>query len=234
MVERDGVTAVVTPSAPTQSILNCVVWRDLDGLVRQLDRLAAAYAAAGVTDWMVWVPPGDAAAAARLRDAGHELEYEPLAMWLELDRLRAPAPGGPPVALRRDGDPRAIATLNERANGEPPGAFGRALDGLDGRGDGRFRCWLAEVEGRPAAGLITFDDGDRCMVQWVATDPPLQRRRVAGRLLHAALRDARARGLRRSVLEASAEGERLYAGLGYVGLGRLGMWRRARPAAVLP
>lgn len=232
MLERDGVTAIVTPSAPTQSILNCVLWRDLAALERQLDALAAAYAAAGVADWMVWVAPGDAAAAARLRAAGHELEYETLAMWLALDRLRPPAPGGPPCALRRDGDPRTIATLNERANGEPEGAFGRALDGLDG--DGRFRCWVAEVEGRPASGLVTFDDGDRCMVQWVATDPVHQRRRLAGRLLHAALADARERGLRHAALEASVEGERLYAGLGFAGLGRLGMWRRARPRAALP
>lgn len=231
LLERDGVTAVLTPSAPTQSILNCVLWDSLDALAASLDELTGAYAEAGVTHWMVWTTPGDDAAVALLRDAGHVLEYEPLALRLELDALRDPPAGGPAFAVDRDADPVAITTLNERANGEPDGAFGSAFAGL---ADPRFHRYAAVFEGRPAACLVTFDHDTNCMVQWVATEPVQQRRRFAGRLLHAALLDARARGMTSTTLESSSEGRRLYAGLGYEPLGALGMWLREGPPARLP
>jgi GNAT superfamily N-acetyltransferase len=232
VVEHDGVTAVLTPSAPTQSILNCVLWDGLAELEAALEPVAAAYAEAGVTHWMVWTTPGDDAAVALLRAAGHVLEYEPLALRVELaDELRAPRPGGPDFELDRDPDPSEITTLNEVANGEPPGAFGSAFGGLR---DPRFRRWVARLDGRPAACLVTFDEGDNTMVQWVATDPLQQRRRLAGRLLHAALADARERGMRSATLESSSEGERLYGGLGFRSLGRLGMWLREGSPAGLP
>lgn len=231
VLEDDGVTAVLTPSAPTQSILNCVLWDSLDALAASLDELASAYAEAGVTHWMVWTTPGDDAAVALLREAGHVLEYEPLALGLSLDALREPAPGGPPFEVDRDADPVAITTLNERANGEPDGAFGIAFAGL---GDPRFHRYAALLDGAPAACLVTFDHGTNCMVQWVATEPVQQRRRLAGRLLHAALLDARARGMTSTTLESSSEGRRLYAGLGYEPLGALGMWLRDGSPAGLP
>lgn len=223
VLERDGVTAVLSPSAPGQSILNCVLWDSLGALEAQLPGLAAAYAEAGVTRWMVWTAPGDEAAAALLAAAGHELEYEPLALRLELGALRDPPAGGPAFAVDRDADPLAITAINERANGEPDGAFGSAFAGLR---DARFHRYAAVLDGEPAACLVTFDHGTNCMVQWVATEPLQQRRRLAGRLLHAALLDARARGMTSTTLESSSEGRRLYAGLGYEPLGTLGMWLR--------
>jgi GNAT superfamily N-acetyltransferase len=231
VLERDGVMAVLTPSAPAQSILNCVLWDDAAALAAQLEPLARTYADAGVTHWMVWTRPGDDEVVRLLRAAGHELEYEPLALRIELSQLRAPPSGGPQFELDRDADPRAITTLNERANGEPDGAFGTAFAGLC---DPRFGRWVACLDGRPAACLVTFDEGPNRMVQWVATEPVQQRRRLAGRLLHAALLDARERGLSSSTLESSSEGERLYRGLGYEPLGRLGMWLRADPVGALP
>lgn len=230
VLERDGVTAVLSPSAPTQSILNCVVFDGLDALGEHLPELTAAYREAGVTHWMVWTRPGDEEGPRLLRAAGHLLEYEPMAMALDLDDLREP-PAGPGFAIDRDPHPAELATLNERANGEAPGSFGTALAGLR---EPAFRRWVAVVEDRPAACLVTFDHGDECMVQWVATDPEHQRRRLAGRLLHAALVDARERGMRRTTLESSYEGQRLYEGLGYAPLGRLGMWLAGDPPAELP
>lgn len=220
VVERDRVVAYVVPSAPTQSILNCVVHDDLGALARELSALASLYRDAGVTHWMAWTLPGDDAAAELLRDAGHLLEYEPMAMGLALDALAAPGEG-PLFRLDRAPHPVEITSLNERANGELPGTFGTAFAGLR---EPCFHRYAAVVDGRPAACLVTFDDGDNCMVQWVATDPDHQRRRYAGRLLHVALNDARERGMRTSTLESSYEGQRLYEGLGYAPLGRLGMW----------
>lgn len=230
VIERDGLTAVIAPSAPTQSILNCVVFERLDALRAHLPELTAAYRDAGVTHWMVWTRPGDEEGPRLLREAGHLLEYEPMAMALDLDALREP-PGGPPFAIDRDPHPVEITTLNERANGEAPGAFGAAFAGLR---EPAFHRYLAVHDGRPAACLVTFDHGEECMVQWVATDPDHQRRRLAGRLLHAALRDARERGMRLSTLESSYEGQRLYEGLGYVARGRLGMWLCGEPPVELP
>lgn len=229
VVDRDGVTAFVVPSAPTQSILNCVVHDDRSALADALVPLAGLYRDAGVTNWMAWTLPGDEQTPALLRDAGHLLEYEPMAMALSLDALQ-PAGEGAPFALDRDPHPLEITTLNERANGELPGAFGTAFAGLRER---CFHRYAANVDGRPAACLVTWDHGDNCMVQWVATDPGAQRRRIAGRLLHAALLDARERGMRTSTLESSYEGQRLYEGLGYVPLGRLGMWLSEEPHPVL-
>jgi GNAT superfamily N-acetyltransferase len=232
VLELDGVTAFLTPSAPTQSIVNCVVFDRHDALRAALPRLADAYAAAAISHWMVWTLPGDEEGPRLLEAAGHMREYEPMAMALPLDELapeRAPAADdGAPPAIDRDPHPVEITTLNERANGELPGAFGTAFAGLR---QPCFHRYVARVDGEAAACLVTFDHGANTMVQWVATDPAHQRRGIAGRLLRAALLDARARGQATSTLESSYEGERLYAGLGYRPLGRLGMWLWDGPLA---
>ncbi|MCW2954596.1 MAG: GCN5-related N-acetyltransferase [Conexibacter sp.] len=229
VIELDGATAFLTPTAPTQSIVNGVICDSAHALAAHLDDVTAFYRAAGVSHWMVWTAPGDAASAARLRAAGHLCEYEPQAMWLALDELREPPadPDAPPFELVREPHALEIAILNEHANGLPAGAFGAAFAGLRDR---RFHRYLARVAGAPAACLVTFDHGGDCIVNWVATAPAAQRRRLAGRLLHAALRDARERGARSSTLQSSYEGERLYEGLGYVAKGRLGMWLSGSPA----
>ena len=233
VLELDGVTAFLTPGAPTQSIVNCVVFDRHDALRAALPRLADAYAAAAISHWMVWTLPGDEQGPRLLEAAGHMREYEPMAMALALDEL-APEPelseraGAAELTIDRDPHPVEITTLNERANGELPGAFGTAFAGLRKR---CFHRYVARVDGVAAACLVTFDHGANTMVQWVATDPAHQRRGIAGRLLRAALLDARARGMRSSTLESSYEGERLYAGLGYRPLGRLGMWLWDGPLA---
>lgn len=230
VVELGGVTGFLTPSAPTQSILNCVVFDDHDALAAGLDPLGAEYRSAGVTHWTVWTRPDDDDGAALMRAAGHILEYEPMAMALALDELREPG-DGPPFRLDRDPHPVEITMLNERANCELPGSFGTAFAGLH---EPCFHRYVAHAEGRPAACLVTFDHGENCMVQWVATAPDLQRRRFGGRLLHSALLDARERGMRTSTLESSYEGQRLYEGLGYEPLGRLGMWLNGDSPPELP
>lgn len=227
VIERDGLTAFLSPTAPTQSILNCVIFDDHAALTDGLEPLAEVYSAAGVSHWMVWTTPGDEEAVRLLERAGHIREYEPMAMAVRLDAVKEPPPGIP-FTVDRAPHPVEITTLNERANGELPGAFGTAFAGLR---DPRFHRYLARVDGRPAACLVTFDHGDNCMVQWVATEPAQQRRGIASRLLAGALRDARERGMTTSTLESSYEGEEVYERLGYDGLGRLGMWLWDGPAA---
>ncbi|MDO8211879.1 GNAT family N-acetyltransferase [Conexibacter sp. CPCC 206217] len=229
VIEHDGLTAFMTPSAPTQSIVNGVLFDDVAALGARLPELARAYRAADVTHWMVWTMPGEQPAAELLRAAGHLAEYEPMAMSLTLTQLVDPAAPDVHVTLDRDPHPLEITTLNERANGEAPGAFGTAFAGLRDRS---FHRYVARVEGRPAACLVTFDHDGDCMVNWVATEPRLQRCGIGQWLAHAALLDARERGMRTATLQSSYEAERLYERLGFVAHGRLGMWLWDGPATV--
>lgn len=231
VIELDGVTAFVIPSAPTQSIVNGVLFDDVAALAASLGALREAYRAAGVTNWMVWTMPGEREAGELLRDAGHVREYEPMAMALTLSELVAPSAPAVPVAIERDPHPLEITTLNERANGELPGAFGTAFAGLRAA---VFHRYMARVDGRPAACLVTFDHERDCVVNWVATEPSMQRRRIGGALLHAALTDARERGMETATLQSSYEGERLYGGLGFRPHGRLCMWLAGDAPPALP
>src|SRR3954447_14471840 len=62
VLQLDGVTAAITPAAPHRSVLNGVVVEDFARLPDQLDTIAAAYEAASVKAWTVWVPEHEAAA----------------------------------------------------------------------------------------------------------------------------------------------------------------------------
>ena len=77
---------------------------------------------------------------------------------------------------------------------------------------------------------MTFDHDGDCIVNWVATEPRLQRRGIGLALAHAALRDARERGNATATLQSSYEAEQLYARLGFAAHGRLGMWLWDGPA----
>jgi GNAT superfamily N-acetyltransferase len=231
VIEHHGVTAFVTPSAPRQSIVNGVLFDDVAALGEHLPQLTAAYRAAAVTHWMVWTMPGERRAAELLRDAGHFAEYEPMAMSLVLAELVEPPPAAVPLTIDRDPHPLEITTLNERANGELPGAFGTAFAGLR---DVAFHRYVARGEGRAAACLVTFDHDGDCMLNWVATEPRLQRRGIGLALAHAALLDARERGIQTATLQSSYEAEQLYQRLGFAGEGRLGMWLWNGPSAASP
>lgn len=78
-LEPDGVVAAIVPAAPERSVMNSVLYRNPQALEAAYDELAAAYEEIGAS-WTVWVPPGDAAAAALLETCGHVLDAEPMAM----------------------------------------------------------------------------------------------------------------------------------------------------------
>ena len=99
--------------------------------------------------------------------------------------------------------------------------------------DGRFRVWVADGGGHIVglAGLVVIDRpphprsrrSPEAMVFNVMTDPAWRRRGVATAMLQAVIADGRALGCRRLVLRTSDDGERLYAGLGFVDPGN---WRQ--------
>src|SRR4051812_17645801 len=80
--ERDGVIASVAPVTPDRSVTNSVAYEDPSTLERELGRLAALYAEAGVRAWTVWVPDRDREAQRVLEQAGHRLDAKPAAMAL--------------------------------------------------------------------------------------------------------------------------------------------------------
>src|SRR5438874_4676127 len=77
ILELDGVLASVVPVTPDRSVTNSVAYGDAGALEAALDRLAAAYAGAGVRAWTVWVPERDTAAQRLLEGAGHALDATP-------------------------------------------------------------------------------------------------------------------------------------------------------------
>src|SRR3954451_21199937 len=73
-LQLDGVTAAITPAAPERSVLNGVIVEEFAKLPDQLDTIAAAYDAAGVRAWTVWVPERESATRELLAARGHKLD----------------------------------------------------------------------------------------------------------------------------------------------------------------
>lgn len=223
--ERDGVVGALVPAAAHRSVVNSVVYRDPASLEAALDPLAEAYGGAGVRAWTVWVPEHDRHTAALLAGRGHLLDAEPEAMVAELADLR-PLDSGD---LDWDAGATAeeVGRVNDLAYGvaaESAGGFAAAI-GTPPPGAG-IRFYRARSGGETASVLATIDVHGDCVVFFVATLRGHRGQRLAGRLLHAALLEARDRGMRTSTLQASRMGLPVYRRLGYVSLCRLQMWER--------
>ncbi|HEX2161938.1 MAG TPA: GNAT family N-acetyltransferase [Thermoleophilaceae bacterium] len=220
VAERDGLVTTITPRVPDRSIVNDVVYWDRDALRDAYDEIEAAYAAAGIAAWTVWVPDSDEQTAALLADRGHVLDADPEAMVLDLDSIeRPPAPTG----FTRELDPIELARLNDDAYGMRD-AFAKALDRLEAR-DGLY-LYGVEEDGELASGLVTFDHGDDCSVWLVATRELSRGRGLAGALMGQAMADARERGRTTSTLQATDLGRPVYERLGYRSLGEIQMWEK--------
>lgn len=87
-----------------------------------------------------------------------------------------------------------------------------------------FQVYLARCGGQPVASLGILRDGDTVGVYHVATLPAARRRGVAGNLMIAALREARATGCARATLTATPEARHLYERLGFRGCGVMEQW----------
>ena len=223
VVELEGVLGAVLPASPQRSIANSVTWRDVPSLRAGLDDLAAAYVAAGVRAWTVWVPDDEPEARALLESEGHRLDGSPAAMWLDLADVPEPELGD----LDWDSNASAedVGRVNDLAYGYS-GEEGIAAAAGEGPAELPTRLYQARVGGEVAAVLETIDSGSDCTVIMVATLPEHRARGLAGRLLWAALGEARARGLHTSTLQASGLGVGVYERLGYRTAGRLLMYER--------
>src|SRR3954453_22621118 len=167
VLQLAGITAAITPAAPGRSVLNGVVVEDFAKLPDQLGTLAAAYEAAGVRAWTVWVPEYEEEARVLLAAAGHKLDATPAAMLLALDELREPAAGGA-ADYETEWDIQAAGAINDAAYGDTSGLFARALGELPADVG---HMYLARVEGRPASFVVVHDHEGNCEL-WIAATIP--------------------------------------------------------------
>lgn len=218
----DGVLACVCPAAPERSLPNGVLYRDPAALTDAvLDELQAAYDAAGVRAWTVWVRPGDDALAERLAARGHVHDAQPMLMAAGLDELDLAS------RMDLDLDPAptwaVVAALNDAAYGTD-GEMAAMLAGID---DPASRLWVARLDGEPAGCVVVRPHAGDAEAFWVAVRPEARGRGLAGELMRRALVAARDEdGCATASLEATAMGEPVYARMGFRSLGRFGMWER--------
>ena len=122
-----------------------------------------------------------------------------------------------------------VAALNASVWDEPQhGAYAAVLGALGADESARTLGLRARQQGGGAlaCGAVTLTLGDDAGVHHVATDGAHRRRGLASALVSAMLARAAAAGARTATLQASAEGARLYAALGFRTLGTLRGFRR--------
>jgi GNAT superfamily N-acetyltransferase len=210
--ERPGVSAAIVPLAAERSIMNSVISESTQALTDAYDELAEAYRNAGIVAWTVWVHEDDDEVQRFLEENNHAFDGAPVAMALDLSAWEPEDLGD------LDWDANAkfaeLGRLNDLAYGyEPEAGMANAL--LAPAEDMAIRLYRARVEGGVACVLGTLDVDDDAGILFVATPPEVRGRRLASRLLTAALLEARERGMKTSSLQASALGSPIYERLGY-------------------
>jgi GNAT superfamily N-acetyltransferase len=219
LVEFPGVIGSVVPASPDRSFPNGVVYESAEELASAIDVLEVEYRHAAVRAWTVWVPEDDRRAAELLADAGHHLDAAPAAMAIELADLPDPDPGD--LDWDAEATPQEVGRLNDLAYGFEcfEAAFTRVPDDA-------LRLYRARVDGELACVAGTLDRDDDCVLLMVATDPERRGAGLARRLCHAALAEARDRGLATSSLQATKLGQPVYERLGYRSCGQIQMWEK--------
>jgi GNAT superfamily N-acetyltransferase len=210
--ERPGVSAAIVPLAAERSIMNSVIAESAQALRAAYAELVEAYRNAGVVAWTIWIHEDDVEAQRFLEENDHAFDGAPVAMALDLSAWEPGDLGD------LDWDAEAefgdLGRINDLAYGyERETGMANAL--LAPAGDMAIRLYRAWVEGEVACVLGTLDVEDDAGILFVATPPELRGRRLASRLLTAALLEARKRGMKTSSLQASALGSPIYERLGY-------------------
>ena len=219
-VELEGVLAAVTPAVPERSLPNSVVYESEEALASALDELARIYEQARVQAWTVWVPEYHRHARDLLERAGHRLDASPTAMIAWLDQVEPPRADDPePVP---DPSLADLGEINDLAYGT-----GDSFQRLLGRGPADpASTYIARVDGRHAASVVTHDHEGDSSVWWVATLPEVRGRGLAAGLMRRALAASRKRGCEVTTLQATKLGRPVYERLGYRSLGAIEMWER--------
>ena len=222
LVELDGIQATIVPIREWFSIFNSAFYDDPAQLEHGYARLAAAYEAAGVKAWTVWVPPDEPGAVAIVESRGHVRDSTPMLFASEIAALDL----APRRALDLDPSPgwELVGQVNDRAYGVlPPWSLAAVFETMD---DPASHLHIARDGGEAACALIAREHDGDCYFWFVATAPDARGAGLASELMRHALRDARSRGCTTTTLESTAAAEEMYTRLGYTPLGRYETWER--------
>ena len=204
-----GVAAAVFPDEPERAVYNnAVLERGLGAAARAeaIEAMEAAYAAAGVDRFAVWVHETDRSTATSLERRGYRLAESTRAMGMELDSIR------PPRGTIELGPPDWEEYL--RIAELPPGL----LTGID---PSAFHVVIGRLDGQSVAAGIALDlDGD-CGIYNIGTVEHARRRGMGTAVTAALLHDARDRGCETASLQSTPMAEGVYAAVGFRDLGRI-------------
>jgi hypothetical protein len=153
VVRAAGVAAAVFPHEPERSVYNNAVLEAGLGRAERAEALAAmeaAYSAAGVMDFAVWVHESDAPMRADVAARGYAVSETTRAMGMALADVRVPRPG---LDLAPPDWPSYTAYL------ERVGAPAGLLRGVD---PGAFDLLIARDGGETVATALAFDAGEDC------------------------------------------------------------------------
>jgi GNAT superfamily N-acetyltransferase len=220
VIEREGVVGSIIGSVPDASLPNAVVAVEPGLLTPALiEELRAAYAAAGVRKWGVWVHPEDADALGALAAAGLVFDSHPVEMGAVLADLDLD--GAPPA---RSASGRDAGRVNDLAYGITDGRFEQLLGVVPEDLVHTFGAY--DDDGEPVSVVTVLEHGGDAAVWMVATVPWARNQGHAKRLMRRALLEAHERGCETTTLLASALGAPVYTALGYRTLGELHLWER--------
>jgi GNAT superfamily N-acetyltransferase len=208
VLRSPGVAAAVFPAEPERGVYNnALLDRGLDAADRTaaLDAMEAAYASRGVPHFAAWVHESDEAMRADLAARGYAVSESTRAMGMALGDIRVARPD-------LDLAPPSWAEY-VRISGLPPDLL-RELD------PAAFHVLVARLDGEGVAAAMGRDHGDDLGVHGVLTRAPARRRGLGTALTARLAHDAAARGCRTATLQATEIGERVYAAVGFLDLGR--------------
>jgi GNAT superfamily N-acetyltransferase len=222
VLRREELVASVVPSAPDSPALNAAVALVPEAALDALELLADSYAAAGVRRWAVWVDGGARPVTTALRRAGLTVASASPGMGAELHSLRLDLTLANPEPTA---DLRTVGRVNDLAYGNVDARLERTLTNLD---EGDLRAYRSDLNGAPAAVALALHHAHDCGVSFVATLPQARRRGLATQVMRAVLADAQRSGMTTITLQATEQGERLYAQLGLHRLGNMELWEHRR------
>ena len=208
MLRAPGVTAAVFTREPERRVYNnAVAERDLAAADRAaaLEAAEAAYAAAGVGRFALWVHERDPAMRRDVERRGYALDTTTRAMGMALGDVALPRPDIELATVEGE--------VYLRAFDMPAGL-------LRGADLAAFAILVAQTGGEPVATAMAFDHGADCGIYNVGTVEHARRRGFGAALTALHLHDAVARGCETASLQATPMAERMYASVGFRDLGR--------------
>jgi GNAT superfamily N-acetyltransferase len=208
---QDATVAVFPDWAPLN---NAILHAPVDRAPSVAAEVAAAYEAAGVPSWALWLPTGARSfeAADTVRSVGRlHRDVSTLVMRADLTGpLRRPD-----ARVRRTTVAAATRATDDAvpvAELEPP----EAVPGLD--------AWVLCVDGLAVCGAWSCRHGGDCGVYTIGTVPDHRRRGLARALVDHVLGHAQRLGARTASLQSTPMGQPLYASLGFAPAGRYDEW----------